>query len=88
MRIKPEFSIDYEMDDISIVRTEPDGTVRAVSPISASAALAWEGFQKGLPREAIVESVVQEFAGASEEVVAQELEELARQLVALGYAEE
>ena len=88
MKIRPEYSLDYTMDDISIVRTEPDGTVREVSPLSASAALAWEGFQKGLSREAIVESIVYEFSGVSEELVARELEEFAAQLIALGYAEE
>ena len=89
MRIKPEFSIRYyDMDDICIVRTDADGTAREVSPISASAAMAWDGFQKGLSREAIIQSIVLEFTGVTEETAAQELEELARRLVALGYAEE
>ena len=88
MKIKPEYSLMYTMDDISIVRTEPDGTVREVSPISASAAMAWEGFQNGLSREAIIESIIYEFSGVSEELAAQELESFAAQLIALGYAEE
>ena len=88
MKIKPEYSLLYTMDDISIVRTEADGTVREVSPISASAAMAWEGFQNGLSREAIVESIVCEFSGVTEELAAQELEGFAAQLVELGYAEE
>lgn len=88
MKIKPEFSIDYEMDDITIVKREPDGSLRAVSPISASAAMAWEGFQRGMSRETIIESIVGEFDGASPELVERELDALAQQLVALGYAEE
>lgn len=87
MRIKPEYAIDYEMDDITIVRREPDGTVRPVSPISATAAMAWEGFQRGLSRETIIDSIVGEFDGAAPDLVARELDELAAQLVALGYAE-
>ncbi len=88
MKIKPEYSIDYTMDDITILKTEPDGTVREVSPISASAALAWEGFQFGRSREAIIESIVTEFTGTSEELVAEELDDFAAQLIAMGYAEE
>ena len=88
MKIKSEYSLLYTMDDISIVRTEPDGTVREVSPISASAAMAWEGFENGLTAEAIVEAIVAEFTGVSEEFAAQELEDFSAQLIALGYAEE
>jgi len=88
MKILPEYSIDYESDDITIVRREPDGSRREVSPLSPSAAMAWEGFQRGMSREAIVDSIVGEFDGADRAVVERELDALAAQLIALGYAEE
>ena len=88
MKIRPEYSIDYESDDITIVRREPDGSWQEVSPLSPSAAMAWEGFQRGISREAIVDSIVDEFDGADRAVVEQELEALAARLIALGYAEE
>ena len=88
MKIRPEFTIDYELDDITIVRVNPDGTREELSPIGASAAMAFEGFQHGLSREAIIDSIVNEFAGATPELVGSELDALAAQLIALGYAEE
>ncbi len=88
MRIKPEYSIDYELDDITIVRLLPDGTKEELSPIGASAAMAFEGLQHGLSRGEIVDSIVNEFTGVSPELVAEELDALAALLVSLGYAEE
>jgi hypothetical protein len=88
MKIKKEYSLRYELDDIVIVKREPDGTEREVSPLSQSAAMAWEGIEKGVSREAIIQGIAQEFDGADEAVVAQDLDALMAQLVALGYAEE
>ena len=88
MRIKPEFSVRFDEDDICVVRERPDGTEEYVSPLSASAAMAWEGFQRGMSREAIVDAVANEFGGADRAQVAADLDALAAQLIALGYAEE
>ena len=88
MTIRPEFYIDYSEGDISVMRREPDGTERVVSPISASAAMAWDGFARGMSREALIDAIVNEFSGADRETVARDLDALAAQLVALGYAEE
>ena len=88
MRIKPEFSVRFDEDDICVVRERPDGTEEYVAPLSASAAMAWEGFQRGMSREAIVDAVANEFGGADRAQVAADLDALAAQLIALGYAEE
>ena len=88
MKIKPEYFLCYEESEISIMRLREDGTEEFVSPLSASAAIAWDGFRYGLSREAIIDAVVAEFQGADPETVAEELEALAAQLIALGYAEE
>jgi hypothetical protein len=49
--------------------------------------MAWEGIERGVSRETIVASIVGEFDGANEALVAQDLDALMAQLVALGYAE-
>lgn len=88
MKIKPEYTVCFEEAEMYIVRRLPDGTHEYLAPLSASAAVAWAGFEYGLSREAIIDSVVNEFEGADRDTVAEELDALARQLVALGYAEE
>jgi len=88
MKIKPEFSVRFDEDDICIVRTRPDGTEEIVSPLSASAAMAWEGVERGMSREAIAEAVATEFEGADLAAVERDLDALLAQLLALGYAEE
>lgn len=87
MKIKPEYSLRYE-DDISIVQTLPDGTEREICPLSDTAAMAWEGIERGMDRVAIAESIVHEFDGAEPGRVASDLGALITQLIALGYAEE
>ena len=87
MRIKPEFSVRFDEDDICIVRLCPDGTEEFVSPLSASAAMAWEGIERGLSRETLIEMVANEFDGADRETVAADLDALRAQLIALGFAE-
>ncbi|MGM9614183.1 MAG: PqqD family protein [Oscillospiraceae bacterium] len=87
MKIKPEFSVRFDEDDICIVRLGPDGTEEFVSPLSASAAMAWEGIERGLSRETLIEMVANEFDGADRETVAADLDALMAQLIALGYAE-
>ena len=88
MKIKPEFSVRFDEDDICIVRTRPDGTEEFVSPLSASAAMAWEGVERGMSREAIVDAVTGEFDGADRAAVERDLDALLSQLLALGFAEE
>lgn len=88
MKIKPEYSLEFELDEINIVRKEPDGTVTVVSPISETAAMAWEGIERNIAFDALVDAIVTEFAGATKDAVAADLKALMAQLVALGYAEE
>ena len=88
MKIKPEYTVTFDEGDFSIVRRRPDGTEEFVSPLSASAAMAWEGVERGMSREAIVEAVATEFDGADKAMVERDLDALLVQLVALGYAEE
>lgn len=88
MKIKPEFSLQYELDDINIVRKEADGSFTTLSPISETAAMAWEGLERGIAFDVLVDAIVTEFDGAAKEAVAADLKALMAQLVALGYAEE
>ncbi len=87
MKIKPEYSLQFDMDSIDIVRTEPDGTVTVMAPISETAAMAWEGFVRNVPKKQLVDAIVNEFDGATAPQVEKDLEALAAQLIALGYAE-
>lgn len=86
MRIRQEFFLSYD-DEICVMRREPDGSVREVAPLSPSAAMAWEGIERGASRETIVGAVLDEFDGADRDAVARDLDLLMEQLVALGFAE-
>ena len=88
MKIKPEYTLRFEEEGVSVVRVSPAGEVTPVSPISDTAAMAWEGFERGFSRPELAEAIVTEFGGVTREQVEQELDELAAQLIALGYAEE
>jgi hypothetical protein len=88
MKIKKEYSLRYDLDDILIVQHLADGTEKEITSISQSAAMAWEGIERGVSRQTIVAGIVGEFDGADEALVAQDLDALMAQLVALGYAEE
>ena len=88
MKIKPEYTLRFEEGDISIVRLRPDGREEPVSPLSDSAAMAWEGLEKGVDREGIIDAVANEFEGADRAAVAADLDAFMAQLIALGYAEE
>ena len=88
MKIKPEFALQYDLDDITIVRKNADGSVTELSPISETAAMAWEGIERSIAFDALVDAIVTEFAGAAKDAVAADLKALMAQLVALGYAEE
>ena len=88
MKIKPEYSLAFELDEINILHTDPAGTVTVVGPISDTAAMAWDGIARDIPFDTLVEAIVNEFAGATKEQVAADLKALMAQLAALGYAEE
>ena len=88
MKIKPEFALQYELDDVFIVRKNADGTVTELGPISETAAMAWEGIERNIVFDDLVDAIVTEFAGATKEAVAADLKALMGQLVQLGYAEE
>lgn len=87
MKIKPEYALRYE-DDISIVQKLPDGTERELAPLTDTAAMAWEGIQRGHDRAGIVQALAAEFDGAEPEQVARDLDAFMAQLLELGYAEE
>ncbi len=86
MKIKPEYTLRYE-EDICIVKKEPDGAEREICPLSDTAAMAWEGIERGHSREDIVRAIMDEFEGAEPGQVERELDALMDRLVALGYAE-
>ena len=88
MKIKPEYSLQFELDDIVIMRKNADGTETEIGPISETAAMAWEGIERNIPFDDLVDAIVTEFAGATKEAVSADLKALMTQLVALGYAEE
>lgn len=88
MKIKKEFSLHYDLDDITVVQTAPDGTEREICPISETAAMAWEGIDRGIGREELIDAIMTEFAGADRATVARDLDALTAQLKALGYIEE
>lgn len=87
MRIKPQYHIDYYEDDISVVEHLPDGTERFVTSLSATAAMVWDGLERGMSREALLDAVSNEFA-VDPALVEKDMDALLRQLLALGYAEE
>ena len=87
MKIKPEYTVRFYEDDICIVRLRPDGEEDYICQISETAAMAWEGIEHGIERDELINAIVTEFSGASNETVAADLDALMSQLVALGYAE-
>ena len=88
MKIRKEYFIKYDEDDILIMKHGPGGKDEVICPISMTAAMAWDGFDRGMSRESLIEAIVGEFDGASEEIVSIELDALASRLIELGYAEE
>ena len=88
MKIKPEYALEYDLDDITIVRREADGSMTEMGPISETAAMAWEGIERSIPFDALAEAITNEFAGTTKDAVAADLKTLMDQLVSLGYAEE
>ena len=87
MRIKPQYFIDYDDVELSVMERLPEGGERIVSPISATAAMVWDGLERGMDREALIDAVATEFSADYEQVSA-DLDALLARLLALGYAEE
>ena len=87
VKIKSQYYINYDEDDISIMERLTDGGARFVSPISATAAMAWDGIERGLGREALIDAVANEFS-VDPALVAADLDALLTRLLTLGYAEE
>lgn len=88
MKLKPEFSVRYDEDDICIVRLTPAGGEEYVTTLTPSAAMAVDAFQQGMDREGVVDAVMNEFAVPDRDLVAADLDGLVRQLISLGFAEE
>ena len=88
MKIKPQYSVLCDDDGFSLTERLPDGTMREAAPLSATAGMAIEGFMRGLSRDALIDAIVGEFDGADRDTVSADLDALAAQLIALGYAEE
>lgn len=86
MTINPDYRLDFDMDDIRIQKRQ-DGVWHDLAPISETAAMVWEGVERGLDRDAIVRAIVNEFDGADEATVAADMDALLAQLTALGIAE-
>ena len=88
MKIKQEYSLQYDDDGtISIVQAMPDGTMKEICPISDTAAMAWEGLERGVPKPDLVAAITAEFDGADAVTVERDLDALIAQLTALGYIE-
>ncbi len=86
MKINPDYRLDYDMDDIRIQRREAEEW-RDLAPISETAAMVWEGVERGIDRARLIEAVVNEFDGADAATVAADLDALLAQLTALGILE-
>lgn len=74
------------MDDIRIQRRKADEWCD-LAPISETAAMVWEGVERGIDRARLIEAVVNEFDGADEATVAADMDALIAQLTALGILE-
>ena len=89
MKIKKEYSLRYDEDGfISVMQSLPDGTRREICPISETAAMAWEGLERGVAKKALIEAIAAEFDGADPAAVERDLDDLIAQLTELGYIEE
>ena len=87
MKIKSQYYISFDEGDISIMERLQGGGERVVSPISATAAMVWDGLIRGMKEDALIDAVANEFS-ADPTLVAADLEAFLRQLIVLGYAEE
>ena len=86
MKIRPEYRLAYDEDDIGVYRKREDGTEEYVTDLSISAALAWDGIASGYSEDAIIQLVAQEYSIPAEQARA-DCEAFFRSLVELGFAE-
>ena len=86
MKINENYRLDYDLDDIRIQKRET-GEWHELCSISETAAMVWSGLERGLDREAIIASIVNEFDGADETIVGADMDALIAQLTALGFVE-
>lgn len=86
MKINENYRLDYDMDDIHIQKREGDAWHDLCS-ISETAAMVWEGIERGIARDKLIEAVMNEFDGADEATVGADMDGLIDQLSALGIVE-
>lgn len=84
MKFNENYRLYFELDDIFIQKKDETGRWQDYCPISETAAMAWEGLERGIAREALTEAICNEFSGAEKAHVAQDLEGLIAQLRQLG----
>lgn len=87
MKIKEQYVLRYDLDEIYIAEKTPEG-LRDICPISETAAMAWEGLERGMEKRELARRIADEFSGAEPEQVERDLEALTAQLLELGYLEE
>ena len=88
MKLKPEYSICYDEDDICLTQRLPDGTEREVAPLTASAAMAIEALGRGMDRDSVIDAVMTEFSVQDRDLIAADLDALLAQLRRLDYVTE
>ncbi|MCD8321870.1 MAG: PqqD family protein [Oscillospiraceae bacterium] len=87
MKIKEQYVLRYDMDEIYIAEKTTEG-LRDICPISETAAMAWEGLERGMEKKELARRITDEFSGAELAQVEQDLDALIVQLAQLGYIEE
>ena len=83
MTVHPDYRLQYDLDGICLERREGEDWVWYCD-VSDTAAMAWEGLEKRLPREQLIDRLCTEFDGADPDAVARDLDALTAQLTALG----
>ena len=84
MKVNENYRLAYEPDDIFIEQKDEGGAWKTLCPIAATAAMAWEGLERGMAKADLVAAIVGEFDGADEATVAADLEALTAQLIKMG----
>ena len=84
MKVNENYRLAYEMDDIFIETKTEGGEWKTLCPIAATAAMAWEGLERGMAKADLVAAICEEFDGADEATVSADLDALTEQLVKMG----
>ena len=84
MKVNENYRLAYEMDDIFIEQKDEGGAWKTLCPIAATAAMAWEGLERGMAKNDLVAAIVEEFDGADEAAVSADLDALTAQLIKMG----